>query len=204
MRQIRVTKVGGSLFELPALSEHLLAWLGQQSAAKNVLLAGGGGFVEQLRRLHRTHALAESTSHWLAVGAMHWTARFLYALLDKSAGCNVALVDDVTQIAATPSSANQIWIFDPERWLHAVGSDPTGRPLPESWEVTSDSIAARVAHVLNAQELVLLKSSLPSAAQAGGRGARFVDAFFHQASQDIPVVRCVDLRSGGEERLVRR
>ncbi|MGH7649286.1 MAG: hypothetical protein ACREND_14305, partial [Gemmatimonadaceae bacterium] len=56
----------------------------------------------------------------------------------------------------------------PYRWLRARD------PLPHSWDVTSDSIAAWVAGELHARRLVLVK---PAVAEQ----AALVDAYFQRA-----------------------
>ena len=72
-------------------------------------------------------------------------------------------------------------------------------PLPHSWDVTSDSIAARLAVLAGADELVLLKSGLPAGsltlAQAAETG--YVDRYFPVAAAGVPRVRCVNLRADG-------
>ena len=67
--------------------------------------------------------------------------------------------------------------------------------LPIGWEVTSDSIAARIAELTGSVELVLLKSTLPpagaSVSQLVANG--YVDDWFQHA-WTTGRLRCVDLR----------
>jgi hypothetical protein len=62
--------------------------------------------------------------------------------------------------------------------------------------VTSDSIAARIAEIIAADELVLLKSASvaegESLAELSRRG--FVDPFFRQAAESLSRIRYVNLR----------
>jgi len=62
----------------------------------------------------------------------------------------------------------QIPVLAPSRWLL------TADPLPHSWDVTSDSIAAWVAAELDASRLLLIKPP-------GARGADLTDPHFRQA-----------------------
>jgi len=64
------------------------------------------------------------------------------------------------------------------RWLRARD------PLPHSWNVTSDSIAAWVAGQLNAARLVVIKS-------AGATGPTLLDRTFAQMlPRDLPWAIC--------------
>jgi aspartokinase-like uncharacterized kinase len=56
--------------------------------------------------------------------------------------------------------------------------------------VTSDSIAARIAGILDAEELVLLKSADPPAQLQ----PPYVDEYFVQAAEGLTCVRSVNLR----------
>ena len=62
----------------------------------------------------------------------------------------------------------QIPVLAPSRWLAVVD------PLPHTWNVTSDSIAAWVAGELGAARLLLVKPP-------GAGGADLVDAYFERA-----------------------
>jgi hypothetical protein len=90
-------------------------------------------------------------------------------------------------------------IFDPADFLATVEPELPGERLAVGWEVTSDSIAARIAQLLEADELVLLKAALPTthdlaaAAQTG-----FVDTYFPRVAASLHRVRAVDLQHGGE------
>jgi aspartokinase-like uncharacterized kinase len=92
-------------------------------------------------------------------------------------------------------------ILAPQYFLRREEPHLPGRSLPSSWDVTSDSIAARLAIVTGADELVLLKSVPPpdsdlqppsSLRQLAASG--YVDRFFPELAAQVPRIRLVDLR----------
>lgn len=187
----RIVKVGGSLLGLPDLAERLQRWLGQQSPAINVLLAGGGPLADEIRRWDEQFRLGQETSHWLCVDVLDVTAQLLKALLPESQICWT-----YTELHnAIRASNNATIVFPPAAFLRAVEAQLEGLKLPRSWDVTSDSIAARLAEVTAADELVLIKSSLPTAhTQRTKLSEGYVDRYFAQAAQGLRKTRLVNLR----------
>lgn len=199
--RLRVIKVGGSLLDWNDLSPALNGWLARQPPAKHVLLAGGGELAEALRKLDAVHGLDGVRAHWLCIRALSVTARVLATILEDA-----PLHDSLDQVRAwaTSIAGPALCVFDCEPLL--TGDEPRlgGTVLPRGWQVTSDSISARLAELLYADELVLLKSTLPveldgsdgpnvTASQAARQ--KFVDAHFPQAILSIPQVRWVNLRA---------
>jgi aspartokinase-like uncharacterized kinase len=189
----RVAKVGGSLFNRPDLRERLIKWRAGQPPAATVLVAGGGELADAVRRFDSLHALDAAAAHWLAIAAMGVSARGLVAIMPGAALCGT-----ITEIeAATGTGAPAGWaVVDPEPFLRRDESSHPRDALPRGWHVTSDSIAARIATVLGARELVLFKSADPppgttrrDAAESG-----CVDPYFSIAARSVPVVRFVNLR----------
>ncbi|MCH8841057.1 MAG: hypothetical protein IH831_10395, partial [Planctomycetes bacterium] len=88
-RQVRVVKVGGSLFELPDLACRLRQWLSRQSSAHHVLLAGGGPLADQVRQWHALRPLEEAAAHWMCVDLLTVSAHLLHARLPE-----IPLVED--------------------------------------------------------------------------------------------------------------
>jgi aspartokinase-like uncharacterized kinase len=151
-----VVKVGGSLFDHPQLGTRLLAYLRSLAPSKVLLVPGGGPVADKVRELDRVHGLGEEASHWLAVRAMDVMGGVLRALICDPSIRVLDSLDFVRDDDLSPGS------------------------LPHSWDVTSDSIAARAAVVFGAERLVLLKSvDMPKAttwddaAQRGWVDARF-------------------------------
>jgi aspartokinase-like uncharacterized kinase len=89
--------------------------------------------------------------------------------------------------------AISLWVLDPIDFMDHVDGRVPGQRLPVGWHVTSDSIAARVADVVGASELVLLKSKLPD----GGESSEFVDEYFETAAANLSRLRAVNLRDPG-------
>ena len=89
----------------------------------------------------------------------------------------------------------QIPILAPRRFLEE-NDDRGPDPLAASWDVTSDSIAARIAVLLGARRLILLKSARLSSEIDRGEAARLglVDALFPQIAGPLDVVELVCLR----------
>ena len=171
-----VVKVGGSLFDLPDLGPRLLQWLTQQPSRDLLLVPGGGAAADVVRQYDRWHALGEERAHWLALSALTFTAHLLASLLPRA-----VVVPDARAVAVEWAQEN-IPILDPYAFAQADEGEPGS--LPHSWEVSSDSVAARLARVSRAAELILLKSvSLPEDVDwidAGKRG--LVDAHFAEAA----------------------
>ena len=142
---IRVIKVGGSLLTWDALPQKLTGWLAEQPPALNVMIAGGGPWADLLRDSAKRFGLSEPSAHAMCVRAMSVTATLLSDLVDCE--CERSF-DGLRQRVG-----NGVLVFDCQTWLLAGEA----QDLPKSWDVTSDSIAARLAMDLNA-ELVLLKS----------------------------------------------
>jgi aspartokinase-like uncharacterized kinase len=182
-----VVKVGGSLFDLPGLGGRLGAWLTTLPGREVILVPGGGAAADAVRDLDRLHALGEERSHWLALRSLTLTAHLLAAVFPSS-GVTERL-DECPRLW----DAGTVPVLD----MHAFAVADEGRPgcLPHGWAVTSDSLAARVAHVAGAGELVLLKSAtMPEDMdwEGASRGG-FVDGYFATAARGLRV-RWVNLR----------
>jgi aspartokinase-like uncharacterized kinase len=190
MRERTVVKVGGSLFDLPDLGARLAAWLKTLARSEIILVAGGGAAADLIRGMDRIHRLGEEKSHWLALRSLSLTAHLLVEL--AAASLPLFIADDPTLQLLPDSGAYPV--LD----LHAFARADEGRPgyLPHYWEVTSDSLSARVAEVMGARELVLLKSvSIPREmdwTEASRRG--FVDGYFPTMLARGVKARAVNLR----------
>ena len=188
-----VVKVGGSLFDWPDLRDRLGAWLAQLDAAPVLLIPGGGATADALRQLDRVHHLGEESAHWLAIQLLSVNAHFLKELLPAA-----RIVADIPPIEL---GATSCYLLDPAPFFRAEES--RADPLPHTWQVTSDSLAVRVATRANARELILLKSASwtgndwDEAMRVG-----FVDGYFAEALRQAPKemrVRVVNLRSWPRE-----
>jgi aspartokinase-like uncharacterized kinase len=110
-----------------------------------LIVPGGGPFADAVRHADARLALADSAAHWMAILAMDQ-----YAHLIASRLADAALVYDRAGIADA-LRGGRIPVIAPARWLQDAD------PLPHSWEVTSDSIAAWLADQVSATALVLIK-----------------------------------------------
>ncbi|MFP6649656.1 MAG: hypothetical protein VB817_09360 [Pirellulaceae bacterium] len=182
---IRVAKLGGSLLDLDDLSARIESWLGDEEPAKTVLVVGGGPLVRMLQPWSTRRDWSEERAHWAAIQMMGVNATRVSRLVESW-----QLVYSLQEVIASES---QLVVLDVESTLQAMetGDDP---PLPSSWEVTSDSIAARVAVELGAGELVLLKSISAGTEDLGELAAQgVVDCHFPRAAEGLRV-RIINLR----------
>ena len=173
-----VVKVGGSLFEHPGLGLGLNQYLDPLLQTGPVwLVPGGGQFTDAVREYDRVHHLGDEAAHWLALRSLSVSALFLASLLKR---------DGLT-------------ILD----CHDFARADDGRPgsLPYSWNVTSDSIAARAAVVGGASRLVLLKSvDVPPDTPWDDAAARgWVDPHFQAVAHGL-TVEVVNFRQWLDER----
>jgi aspartokinase-like uncharacterized kinase len=183
-----VVKVGGSLFDLPGLGKRLASFLSVLEQREIILVAGGGPAAQFVRILNRDHRLGEEASHWLAVRSLSLTAHVLAAMLPSA-----AVVDSLSE--RRPLWTSGMWpILD----LFAFAKIDDARPgaLPHSWDVTSDSLAARVAEVSGARELILLKSVTLSSPADWTDASRqgHVDAHFPRMTARGVTARVINLR----------
>jgi len=190
----RVIKVGGSLFDDELLSFKLTRWLGQQSSATNVLVAGGGGLADTIREWARRFSINDVTAHWMCVDLLASSSTLLTVLLPEAVMAGSATLEDVW--GARSGGQKLTVVFNPVTFLKQTEASLPGVQLPQNWSVTSDSIAARIAVCFRADELVLLKSidvpigaSLQEVAEM-----EIVDDYFPQIAGAIQQVRFVNLR----------
>ncbi len=188
--EIVVVKIGGSLLLWQDLPKRLQAYLDGLGKAAPVLVVGGGRAADFIRTLDSVHQIGESRSHDLALHALDFTAHVVTSLVDGLVV--VTKVDDIQNVWAR----GLIPVFAPRKFLDNEDSNAP-RTLKKSWDVTTDSIAARLAEHLDAGRLVLLKSvdfgGVANWAEAASAG--LVDAAFHEASASIDCVEFVNLRA---------
>lgn len=188
---LEVIKVGGSLVTRDDFAPALRNWLAVHSAERpgrrRVLLVGGGPLVDALRGLDAVQRMPAAFSHWLAIDLMETTGRIVANLLPE-----LEVTSDY-QLIGESSSPGATWLLLATQFLHDAEPHLPGERLPWGWHVTSDSIAARLAAVLEADRLTLLKSSPPpgSGTHDGWRraaAAGWVDAFFPLAAAEVKSV----------------
>lgn len=149
-KPIAVVKVGGSLFDLPDLSQRISTLLETLPGMACILVPGGGARVDAIRAWDRTYQLGEERAHWLALTVLALNAHVLARIVPHG--------QVVPSIAAAFACLGQDHV--PIMDLHRFASDDEAcvDHLPHTWAVTSDALAARVAITARAQRLILLKS----------------------------------------------
>jgi aspartokinase-like uncharacterized kinase len=123
-----------------------------------LIVPGGGPFADAVREQDDRFDLADDAAHWMAILAMDQ-----YAHLIASRLRGAVLVLDADAMADAVRDG-RVPVLAPSSWLRRVD------PLPHSWHVTSDSIAAWVAKQVGAGELLLIKPP-------GASGADLVDPY---------------------------
>lgn len=150
---ICVVKVGGSLLSRTDLVERLNSYLCSNRAQRFVLIVGGGRNADALRDLDQIHALGDRLSHALALRILDVTAHLLANCLPRT-----RLVFSATGLWSTWNDG-LIPVLSPEKLLTSDDVLSKDEALPHRWSVTTDSISARIAVLLGAQSLLLLKSA---------------------------------------------
>lgn len=188
----RVVKLGGSLLSYDRLALAWNTWITLQPPMGTIVIVGGGSYVDEVQQQAEEHPVDEATLHWQCIKAMSQSAQAFAAIV----GAEVWTGPDLTQLLALDADRWSGVIYDPAAWLLSEEPNWEGLRLPQTNEVSSDSIAARISHCLEAHELVLLKSTaapeptrLTHWASAG-----FVDPWFPKATELLPCIRAVNLR----------
>jgi 5-(aminomethyl)-3-furanmethanol phosphate kinase len=163
-----VVKLGGSLYE----SNKLPLWLSRLvslKAGQAVIVPGGGPFADQARLAQQRWKIADTYAHAMALLAMEQFGHLLLGLEPRLRPA--ANHQDIKHIL----NQQQVPV-----WLPAA--ELLGHPqIPETWDITSDSLAAWLSGKLQACGLVLVKQKhLPRQAISAATLAKegLVDAAF--------------------------
>jgi aspartokinase-like uncharacterized kinase len=160
MTGLVLVKVGGALLNHPADLDRVLGEIQAAATQRPVLVVPGGGpFADAVREVDRRVGLSDDVAHWIAILAMD---QYAILLADRLRGA--LLVRDERE-ALTGLHEPRLVVLAPSAWLRAVD------PLPHSWDITSDSIAAWMAGALGVRDLVLVKAP-------GAAGHAIVDPCF--------------------------
>jgi aspartokinase-like uncharacterized kinase len=140
-----VIKVGGSLAEDPERLRALCRKLSELAKMYALIVVPGGGrFADAVRELDQRFNLSGAVSHRMAILGMDQFGLLLCQIISGS--CATYLLDDAKQL----SEVGVVPVFLPSRLMFRED------PLENSWDVTSDSIAAYVASRLSVAKLVLV------------------------------------------------
>ncbi|MBS3052271.1 MAG: hypothetical protein J4428_02795 [Candidatus Aenigmarchaeota archaeon] len=137
-----ILKIGGSLTKERSLKELCKVITKFSKKYKIVIIPGGGKNAEYIRYLYKKFKLTDESAHNMAILAMDQYGYFLSNLM------NVNLSSDINKIKFDKKPV----VLLPFR--HMINKNP----LENSWDVTSDSIAAYFCYKLKAKNLILVKN----------------------------------------------
>ena len=189
-----VVKLGGGILAHAEYFDRVLAAIADAARDHPLLIVPGGGpFADAVREMDRRFHLPDDAAHWMAVLAMDQYAHLVSSRLSR--GVVVAQMTDI----AHALDSNRVPVLAPSQWLREAD------PLPHSWDVTSDSIAAWVAGAVGARRLILVKpprlrlsdrTGAPGFGEAspGTADRDLVDAYFVRAlpAHITPVIVAAD------------
>src|SRR5262245_25468778 len=138
-----VIKLGGSFAFSACLRDWIAAIAG--CAGRIVVVPGGGPFADQVRAAQAQMGFDDRAAHRMALLAM------------DQYGCAIKSLHEAVSLADSPDAIrrglanNQAPVWLPSR----MALDVTD--IPQSWDVTSDSLAAWLAGKIGAERLLLVK-----------------------------------------------
>ena len=134
----QVVKIGGSLFPNYAIN---LA--NRLKDTDSCIILGGGEFANLIRKYNDEQKFSEDANHWTAIDCMDIMAKLVNDKVDSARlAYGIDEAKEISDEGLTP-------IFVVSKFLKIED------PFECSWDVTSDSIAAYVAHLLNANLLIV-------------------------------------------------
>ena len=140
-----VIKIGGSLAENPEQLKALCTKLSEFAKKYAItVVPGGGRFADVVRDFDKRFTLSSGISHRMAILGMDQFGLLLSQLIPNS--CATYVLNDARQL----SEIGVVPIFLPSRLMFKEA------PLENSWNVTSDSIAAYVASRLHVAKVLLV------------------------------------------------
>jgi dihydroneopterin aldolase len=140
--RLAIVKLGGS----HATGRHLKDWLIAIAAEAGsiVIVPGGGPFADAVRTAQASIGFDDPAAHIMALMAM---AQFGTALESLNPALRLAASRSALLLAL---KEGKVPVWSPEPMARAAA-------LPETWDLTSDSLAAWLAGALGASRLVLVK-----------------------------------------------
>jgi aspartokinase-like uncharacterized kinase len=140
--RLAIVKLGGSHANGPNIKDWLAAIAAE--AGPIVIVPGGGPFADAVRSAQASMGYDDSAAHAMALMAMAQFGRALQSL-------NPALRMTASRSAISRALKDgKVPVWSPEAMARAAA-------LPETWALTSDSLAAWLAGALGADCLVLVK-----------------------------------------------
>ena len=134
----QVVKIGGSLFP-----DYAIDLAKKLENTHSCIVLGGGEFANLIRKYNDEQHFSEEVNHWTAIDCMDIIAKLVN---DKVESTQLAYsIDEVNQISDDGFTP----IFVVSEFLKKED------PFECSWDVTSDSIAAYISHLLNANLLIV-------------------------------------------------
>lgn len=156
----RVVKLGGSMLLRADLKHAVDQWMTIEPAAQTFVVVGGGKLIDAIRELDQVHAMDQREIHWTCVDLLTTTATFVAKTLQWNLISTPSQWQAVLMEAPQENTPSVIVpdVFYNRDHLHGNPAEAVRSLLPEDWRTTTDSIAAYLAAIIKADELVLLKS----------------------------------------------
>ena len=138
-----VIKIGGSLEADPHRRRALLTAIGDGAHGRCIVVPGGGAFADAVRAAQARERFGDAEAHRRALDAMSDAAGIFR-------GIEPRLAQSLEPWAETAPARIRVW---KPRGLRGGHPD-----IPETWDVTSDSLALWLATRIRAERCVLVKS----------------------------------------------
>lgn len=152
-----VVKIGGSLFPNDAIEVAKTI-----EGTNSLIVIGGGEFANLIRKYDEELSLSEEITHKTAIDAMDILAKLVN---DKVESTELATsIEEAQKIAdkgLTPILLTSKILEDDD-------------PFEASWDVTSDSIAAYISHLLNAKLLIVTNVNGIYTREPTEEGSKFI------------------------------
>ena len=171
----QVVKIGGSLFP-----DYAIKLAGELENTDSCIVLGGGEFANLIRKYNENIDFSQEVNHWTAIDCMDIIAKLVN---DKVDSCRLAFsipeVNEISDEGYTP-------IFVVSEFLRIED------PFECSWDVTSDSIAAYISHMLNANLFIVTNVNGIYTREPKEKGSTFISKIdaktlltFQESSIDV-------------------